>query len=117
MVNSGSSKHTISLNLNSDVKEWLNVTARATFDQRKVYGAGTAGNGEGADVNARFNKMAQILQQRPTVGISGNDRDLLIGNDPLYDEEGNVLVNPLLNAYEEELEKNSALSRLTVDSP
>lgn len=105
MVNSGSSKHTISLNLNSDVKEWLNVTARATFDQRKVYGAGTAGNGEGADVNARFNKMAQILQQRPTVGISGNDRDLLIGNDPLYDEEGNVLVNPLLNAYEEELEK------------
>lgn len=105
MVNSGSSKHTISLNLNSDVKEWLSVTARATFDQRKVYGAGTAGNGEGADVNARFNKMAQILQQRPTVGISGNDRDLLTGNDPLYDEEGNVLVNPLLNAYEEELEK------------
>jgi len=105
MVNSGSNKHTISLNMNSDVKDWLQVTARATFDQRKVYGAGTAGNGEGADVNARFNKMAQILQQRPTVGISGDDRELLIGNDPLYDEEGNVVVNPLINAYEELVEK------------
>lgn len=105
MVNSGNNKHTISLNMNSDVKDWLQVTARATFDQRKVYGAGTAGNGEGADVNARFNKMAQILQQRPTVGISGDDRELLIGNDPLYDEEGNVVVNPLINAYEELVEK------------
>lgn len=105
MVNSGSNKHTISLNMNSDVKDWLTVTARATFDQRKTYGAGTAGNGEGADVNARFNKMAQILQQRPTVGITGDDRVLLTGSDPLYDEEGNVVVNPLINAYEELVEK------------
>lgn len=105
MVYSGSNKHNISLSINSDVNERLKVNARASFDQRSIYGAGTAGNGSGADVNSRFNKMAQILQQRPTIGIAGEDSELLEGNDPLRDEEGNIVVNPLINAREEEIEK------------
>lgn len=105
MVYSGNNKHTLSLNLNADVKDWLKFTARLSFDQRKVWGAGTAGKGEGADVNARFNKMAQILQQRPTIGLIGEDTDLLTGRDPLHDLEGNVMVNPLINAREEEVNK------------
>lgn len=103
MVHSGSSKHNISLSLNSEINKKLSFTARASFDQRKIEGAGTAGNGSGVDTNARFNKMAQILQQRPIIGLKGSDEDLLNGNDPLYDEEGNVLVNPLMNAREEKI--------------
>ena len=105
MVYSGSSRHNITLNVNSKVSKKLSVTGRITYDQRNIYGAGVAGNGTnegGSNVDARFNKMAQILQYRPTIGIHGSDTDLLEGSDPLLeDAEGNTLQNPLLSASEE----------------
>ena len=105
MVHSGSDKHNISFNLNSKLNDRLTVNGRITYDQRSIYGAGVAGNGTnegGSNTDARFNKMAQILQYRPTIGIHGSDQDLLEGEDPLLvDEEGNTMQNPLINAAEE----------------
>lgn len=105
MVHSGSDKHNISFNLNSKLNDRLSVNGRITYDQRSIYGAGVAGNGTndgGSNTDARFNKMAQILQYRPTIGIQGSDQDLLEGEDPvLVDEQGNTMQNPLINAAEE----------------
>lgn len=96
MVYSGNQKHNISLNLKSEVKDWLKLTANFSFDQRKVYGMGTSENGD------RFNKMQHILQYRPTMGIKGTNEEL-IGHvvDPMIDDSGNVMRNPLVSAREE----------------
>lgn len=105
MVHSGSDKHNFSINLNSKLNNRLTVNGRVTYDQRGIYGAGVAGNGTnegGSNTDARFNKMAQILQYRPTIGIKGSDKELLEGEDPLLvDEQGNTMQNPLINAAEE----------------
>lgn len=109
MVYSGNDKHNISLNIKTKVNDKLSVSARASFDQRKIYGAGTSGNGtneDGSNTDARFNKMTHIIQYRPTIGIHGSDADLLAGEDPLLaDESGNVMQNPLISAREEEMQK------------
>ena len=105
MVYSGSERHNLSLNVDGKVNDKLRVNARFQFDQRNIWGAGVAGNGtteNGSSTDARFNKMAQILQYRPTIGIQGSDEELLAGRDPLLvDESGNVVQNPLVNAAEE----------------
>lgn len=96
MVYSGSTKHNISFNINNKVNDRLSVNARMSFDQMRIEGMGTS---EGGD---RFNKMQHILQYRPTIGINGNDIDLLGDEDPLFvDDTGNVMQNPLLSAAEE----------------
>lgn len=52
--------------------------------------------------------MVQILQYRPTIGIRGNDSDLLAGEDPvLSDADGNVMQNPLIAAAEEKDNKET----------
>lgn len=105
MVYSGSERHNITLGVNGKVNDKLSVTARINFDYRSIYGAGVAGNGTnegGSNTDARFNKMAQILQYRPTIGITGSDDELLVGEDPLLsDDSGNPMQNPLINAAEE----------------
>ena len=96
MVYSGNQKHNISLNLKSEVKDWLKLTANINFDQRKVYGMGTSENGD------RFNKMQHILQYRPTMGLKGSDEELIgLVVDPMIDDSGNVMRNPLVSASEE----------------
>ena len=96
MVYSGNQKHNVSLNLKSEVKDWLKLTANVSFDQRKVYGMGTSENQD------RFNKMTHILQYRPTMGIKGTDDQLIeMITDPLIDDSGNVMRNPLVSASEE----------------
>lgn len=105
MIYSGSSRHNLTFSFNSKVNNKLSVTGRFTFDQRNIFGSGVAGNGTnegGSNTDARFNKLAQIMQYRPTIGIQGNDEDLLLGEDPLLaDEAGNVMQNPLIAAAEE----------------
>ncbi len=97
MVYSGTNKHNLSLGVNHKMfNDRLNVTARISYDQMKVFGMGTSENGD------RFNKMQHILQYRPTIGINGTDNLLLEDEDPLLqDDSGNVMQNPLLSAAEE----------------
>lgn len=96
MVYSGNKKHNISFNINHAVNNWLTVNSRISYDYMRVEGMGTSGNSD------RFNKMQHILQYRPTVGIVGDDSDLLAGEDPiLTDDSGNVMQNPLISAAEE----------------
>ena len=96
MVYSGNQKHNVSLNLKSEVKDWLKLTANINFDQRKIYGMGTSENGD------RFNKMQHILQYRPTMGLKGTDEELIgLVVDPMIDDSGNVMRNPLVSASEE----------------
>lgn len=104
MVFSGMKKHDMVVSMKTKINDKLTFNARATFDIQKIWGSGTAGNGTGggSSSDARFNKMSHILQYRPTVGILGNDIDLLNGEDPiLADDSGNVMQNPLISAREE----------------
>ena len=114
MVYSGSERHNLSLNVDGKVNDKLRVNARFQFDQRNIWGAGVAGNGtteNGSSTDARFNKMAQILQYRPTIGIQGDDAELLAGRDPLLvDEQGNINPFSIDNLYNEERVKSYYVS-------
>ena len=104
MVYSGSDRHNLTLSANGKLNDKLSVNGRFTFDQRSIYGAGVAGNGTnegGSNVDARFNKMTQILLYRPIQGLRYNDADLLT-QDALTDETDDAVTqNPLINAAEE----------------
>lgn len=101
MVFSGNRKHNINMSISSKINNKLSVNARLTYDYRKVYGMGTSGD------NDRFNKLQHILQYRPTIGIKGDDRQLLEDEDALImDDSGNVMQNPLLSASEETNDKS-----------
>lgn len=106
MIHSGSNKHSIAANIKGELSKRLSITGRINYDTQKIFGAGVAGNGTnsgGSNVNARFNKLVQIIQYRPTAGLHGSDQLLLETNDNIYtDEAGNVLVNPVINAAEEQ---------------
>lgn len=105
MIHSGSEKHSISANIRSEINKRLSINGRINYDVQKITGAGVAGNGTnsgGSNVDARFNKLSQILAYRPTIGINGSDEELLYYDDPiLKDDSGNTLVNPVLAAASE----------------
>lgn len=100
MLYSGADKHNVSLSVTHDASARFKANARFNYTQEKTYGVGTS------DGNTRFNKMEHILQYRPTVGIFGNDSDLLIGEDPLLeDDQSNPMQSPLISAAEETKDK------------
>lgn len=100
MVYSGSDKHNISMSVSHNSGKRFQANARFNYTQTKVYGMGTS------ESTTRFNKMEHIIQYRPTVGIYGEDSDLLVGEDPLLeDDEDNPMQNPLVSAAEETKKK------------
>lgn len=105
MIHSGSDKHSISANIRAEISKRLSINGRVSYDVQQITGAGVAGNGTntgGSNVDARFNKLAQILAYRPTIGIRGEDSELLLYDDPiLQDDSGNTLVNPVRAAGDE----------------
>lgn len=104
MIHSGNEKHNIAGNLRIKLSKRLTIGGRFNYDYIYTYGAGVAGNGTnegGSNVDARFNKLVQILQSRPVIGFRGSDADLLAGQDPLYDEMNDQMVNPVIGAANE----------------
>lgn len=100
MLYSGSDKHNISLSVSHSPNKLFQANARFSYAQTKVYGMGTSEN------TTRFNKMEHILQYRPTVGIYGEDTDLLINEDPLLEDDAdNPMQSPLVSAREETKKK------------
>ncbi len=96
MIKSGTDKHTISFSLYHKASDRLQVNARLNYDETTVDGIGTSENAN------RFNKMEHILQYRPVIGLNGNDRDLIRGEDPfMIDDESNPMQSPLISAEEE----------------
>lgn len=109
MVYSGSDKHNVSLSVSHNPNKRFRANARFNYAQTKVYGMGTSGS------TTNFNKMEHIIQYRPTVGIYGEDSDLLIGEDPLLeDDETNPMQSPLVSAAEETKRSCSVYFRLAV---
>lgn len=96
MIGSGTNKHNVSVNLSHKASDRFQANARINFDQTTIYGMGTSENSN------RFNKMEHILQYRPVIGLTGNDRDLIVGEDPfLTDDESNPMQSPVISAREE----------------
>lgn len=105
MVYSGNTKDNITFNINHKVNKRLDISARISYDYRKTKGMGTSGDGSGG-TGDRFNKMQHILQYRPTIGVNGDDIQLLDDEDPIFvDDSGNVMQNPLLSAKAETKDK------------
>ncbi len=92
MVYSGNDKHNISFSLSHQPSKRIQINARVNYDQSKIYGMGTS------DQNTRFNKMEHILQYRPTIGIHGNDSDLLLYGDNIEDDNSSPVQSPLISA-------------------
>ena len=104
MIRSGSYKHSIAGNIRTKFSKRFTIGGRFNYDYVNTTGAGVAGNGTnegGSNVDARFNKLTQILQYRPVVSLFGSDADMLAGYDPLLDENNDQLVNPVLAAKSE----------------
>lgn len=100
MLYSGSDKHNVSLSVTHNSSKRFQANARFSYTQAKTYGMGTS-EGE-----SHFNKMEHIIQYRPTVGIHGDDSDLLIGEDPMFeDDQDNPMQSPLISAKEEQKDK------------
>lgn len=97
MINSGTDKQNISFSLSHRASDRFQTNARINYDETNVYGMGTSENAN------RFNKMEHILQYRPVIGLSGNDRDLIEGEDPfMADDESNPMQSPIISAREEQ---------------
>lgn len=99
MVHSGNDRHNISFSMYHKPGKRIQINARVTYDQAKVYGMGTS------EQETRFNKMEHILQYRPTSGIIDTDDTLLENEDKFMDEESNTMQNPLFSAREETKDK------------
>lgn len=96
MVQSGADRHTFSLNVSHSNSKRFQVNARINYNQNRVYGMGTSNDG------TKFNKMEHIIRSRPTVGIWGDDSDLLKGEDPLLEDDlFNSIQSPIISATEE----------------
>ncbi len=97
MVQSGFERNNAKLNLNIKANDRLNVVANVNYSEQKTYGNGTSTGG------GTFNRMSHIILYRPTIGIDGNDQDLVdLDEDPeLVSESGNVMQNPIVSAYAE----------------
>lgn len=100
MIQSGSSKHNISFSVSHKASNRFQANARVNYNESKVWGMGTS------DGNTRFNKMEQILQYRPIMGLYENDDELLWGVDPIEEDDYmNPMQSPLLSASEEKKNK------------
>ena len=96
MVFSGTHKHSISFNFSHrPAQSRIALTGRVSYMQDKTEGIGTSSN------NTRFNKMEHILRYRPTMGIFGDDNELLLHGDNLTDSDSNPIQSPLVSAAEE----------------
>lgn len=104
-------RHNVSFNISHKASSRFQANARLSYDESKTYGMGTS---EG---NNRFNKMEHILQYRPVNSLTGNDRDLITGDDDLIDDESNPMQSPILSAQEETKSAKCVACRLTAASP
>ena len=108
MVASGLSKNNVRLKLDHQINDKFSATATASYTESKVYGQGSSSG------NTTFNPLSQIIQYRPTIGITGNDQDLLTLNiDPLLDAvSGNVMQNPVISATSEQKNNEQRIIQL-----
>ena len=99
MVASGLSKNNARLKIDHQINDKFSATATVSYTESKVNGQGSSSG------STYFNPLSQILQYRPTIGINGNDNDLITLNiDPLLDAvTGNVMQNPVISATSAQL--------------
>lgn len=96
MIKSGNNKHNVSFSLSHKASKRFQANARINYSENKIYGIGTS---EGS---TRFNKMENILQYRPIIGLYGDDSYLIWNNDPMMEDDySNTVISPLLSASEE----------------
>lgn len=97
MVESGFVRDNAKLKLDLTPNDKVDITANINYTKQEKFGNGTSSGG------SYFNRMSHIIQYRPTMGIKGDDQDLIdLDEDPiLVDESGNVMQNPIASAYAE----------------
>ncbi len=103
MFRSGNKNDNIRLKLDHAIDKKVKVSANLNYTENKIFGMGTSEGG------TYFNKMNHIITYRPTIGVKGEDWELVEkGEDPiLEDVAGNVMQNPILSAKEEHIQNES----------
>ena len=111
MVGSGLTRNAIRLKFNQKVSDRLSFSANVTWTDEKTTGLGSLNEG------GRFGRMAHIWQYRPTIGIKGEDIDLVNNDeDPaLVDDSGNQVQNPLASIAGEKRSKRNKTLQLNGD--
>lgn len=100
MLKSGYTKHNVKLRVDHRADEKWTFSGSVNFDHSAVKGIGTSG------AQAGFNKLGSILTYRPTAGILGEDSKLLLGEDPMFeDDDKDAMQNPILSALGEQMKR------------
>ncbi|MEG1585596.1 MAG: TonB-dependent receptor [Bacteroidales bacterium] len=100
--NSGLKTHSFRSSLNSNISKRLTFSSNVTYTQKQTKGVGPYQE-NGA-------KMSSLIEYRPTVGIIGDDSDLLKYDEAVLDEEDNIALNPYMQLKTQKRNtKNSAL--------
>ncbi|WP_221932503.1 TonB-dependent receptor [Carboxylicivirga sp. M1479] len=97
MVASGFKRDNAKLKLDLTPNDRLEISTNINYTKQEKYGNGTSSG------NDKFNRLSHIIQYRPTIGIKGEDEDLInMDEDPILEnDDGNVMQNPIASAYAE----------------
>lgn len=103
MLESGLSRNAIRMKYQQKVTDRFSFTTNVTWIDEKTKGIGSLNDG------GRFSRMAHIWQYRPTIGINGEDIDLVNNDeDPaLVDDSGNQMQNPIASIAGEKRNKRN----------
>lgn len=96
-VKSSFKRDNAKLKLNISPSEKFRASLNVNYTKQAKTGNGTSTGGEA------FNRMSHIIMYRPTIGVKGNDRNLVnLDEDPaLENDNGNVMQNPIVSAHAE----------------
>jgi len=96
VVNSGFKRSSFLLNLEQEINKYVTATINTSYSDQQTYGVGTS------DGSNRYNKFGHIIMYRPTIGLNGEDSDLIYSEDPLTEDDlGNIKLNPIIAANNE----------------
>lgn len=111
MRSSGLSRNAVRLKYHRTVNRYFSFSTNVVWLDEKTRGIGSLND------TGRFSRMAHIWQYRPTIGIMGDDVDLVNKDeDPaLLDDSGNQMQNPIASIEAEKRERRNKNLQLNAD--
>lgn len=111
MLNSGLKRNSLRFKFSQEINDRISFSTVTSWTDESTTGLGSLNDG------GRFSRMAHIWQYRPTIGINGDDRDLVTNDeDPaLVDDSGNQMQNPIASIEGEHRKKRNKILQMNAD--